>query len=63
MPLKEIGAIFLLLMVIFVFGQLWFHFVESILGWIQSLLPGQKKSSSWHPLPPDFQDKNQRDER
>ena len=32
MPLGEIGAILLFLLVVFIFGNLWFHFIEAILN-------------------------------
>lgn len=41
MPLGEMGAFLLFLAVIFVFGNLWFHFVETILRWIKKLFIGQ----------------------
>ena len=40
MPLGEMGAFLLFLAVIFVFGNLWFHFVETILTWIKKLFMG-----------------------
>ena len=42
MPLGEVGAFLLFLVVIFVFGNLWFHFVETILRWIKKLFIGHK---------------------
>ncbi len=42
MPLGEMGAFLLFLAVIFVFGNLWFHFVETILRWIKKLFIGHK---------------------
>ena len=32
MPLEEIGAILLFLVVVFLLGNLWFHFIETILS-------------------------------
>lgn len=49
--MKEIGSIILLLCVIFVVGQLWFHFVEGILAKAKGLLP--QKEIPWHPLETD----------
>ena len=37
MPLEEIGAILLFLVVVFILGNLWFHFIEAILKRIKSL--------------------------
>ena len=47
------GAFLLFLVVIFVFGNLWFHFVETILRWIKKLFIGQKKPTAWHRFPTD----------
>ena len=51
MPLGEIGAFLLFLAVIFVFGNLWFHFVETILRWIKKLFIGHKNPPTWHRFP------------
>ncbi len=51
MPLRELGVILLVLVVIFVFGQLWFHFVETLLRWLKKLFVRHKEPSKWHPLP------------
>lgn len=53
MPLGEVGAFLFFLVVIFVFGNLWFHFVETILRWIKKLFIGQKKPTAWHRFPTD----------
>ena len=42
MPLMEIGTIVLVLLVIVILGNLWFHFVEAILGRIGGLSPGKR---------------------
>lgn len=39
MPFGEIGAVLLFLVVVFIFGNLWFHFVETILRQIKKLFP------------------------
>ena len=41
MPLGEIGAILLFLLVVFIFGNLWFHFIEAILAYHRAI-GGQK---------------------
>lgn len=56
MPIGEIGAFLLFLVIVFIFGNLWFHFIEAILRWIRKLFTHHKKNSAWHPLPPDKED-------
>ena len=56
MPLGEIGAFLLFLVVIFIFGNLWFHFIESLLNRIKKQFTPHKKTPVWHPLPPDKED-------
>ena len=56
MPVGEMGAFLLLLMIVFIFGNLWFHFIETILRRIKKLFTRYKKTSAWHPLPPDKED-------
>lgn len=46
--LKEIGIWFLVLSVLFIFGQLWFHLVEGLLSKIKSLLHRNKPPQRWH---------------
>ena len=53
MPWGEIGAFLLFLVAVFIFGNLWFHFIEAILSRIKKILTRHKKSPAWHPLPPD----------
>ena len=57
MPFGEIGAIVLFLVVAFILGNLWFHFIETILKWIKKLFTRHKKPPAWHPLPPDKEDR------
>ena len=49
----EVGAILLALVVLLVIGNLWFHFVESVLGKVKSLFTRGKEPPAWHPLPPE----------
>lgn len=56
MPLGEIGAYLLLLVVVFILGNLWFHFIEAILQRIKKLFTRHQKPPAWHPLPPDKED-------
>lgn len=53
MSLGAIGAFLAVLIVVFVMGNLWFHFVESLLARIKRLLTRRSDPSAWHPLPPD----------
>ena len=53
MSLGALGAFLLVLLVAFLVGNAWFHFVESILGRIKHLLSGRQDPAPWHPLPPD----------
>lgn len=57
MNLKEIGMILAVLLVLVIFGNLWFHFVESISGGIKRIFSRGKKQTAWHPL------ENSRDEK
>ena len=52
MTLEGIGALLLLLTVIFFFGNLWFCGVEALLIRIRSLF-SREKPAPWHPLPPE----------
>lgn len=52
MPIAEIGTFLMLLVIVFIVGNLWFHFVESILRQINKLFTRHSKSSAWHPLSP-----------
>lgn len=48
-----IGAFLLVLVAVFVMGNLWFHLVESLLRGIKRILLGDRESQVWHPLPSD----------
>ena len=56
MSLGAIGAFLIVLMVVFAFGNLWFHLVEWVLGRIKSLFTRRKDPTAWHPLSPEEQD-------
>lgn len=45
---REIGMWGLVLTVIFIFGQVWFHLVEGVLSRIKSLLNRNKEQPVWH---------------
>ena len=57
MPLAEIGALLLLLVAVFLFGNLWFHLVEAMLGRIKGLFARRWEPPAWHPLPPEETDR------
>ena len=57
MPLGEIEAFLLFLVTVFIFGNLWFHFVEAILSRIKNLFTRGKNPPAWHTLPPDEEDR------
>lgn len=51
---QQAGAIFLLLLFLFLLGNLWFHLVEGLLKKIKgSFFP--KKEIPWHTLPKEEQ--------
>ena len=52
------GGIFLFLLAMVIIGNLWFHFVESVLGRIKRLFSRRKDPPAWHPLPPDKEEQN-----
>lgn len=51
MPLKEILAFLFLLVVVFLFANLWFHFVEVIISRIKKVLTIHKEPPTWHSYP------------
>ncbi len=62
MPFEQLGAILLFLIVVFVFGQFWFHLIESILDRIKRLFSRQETSSAWHPYPSEQKDQSDKDQ-
>lgn len=58
MPFIKIGALLLFLVVVLIFGNLWFHFIETILRWLKKLFTRHHEPPAWHPLPPDKEDQN-----
>ena len=56
MPIGEIGAFLLFLVIVFIVGNLWFHFVEAILRQIKKLFTRLNILLSWLPLSPDNED-------
>ncbi len=59
MPFKEIGAILLLLLAVVILGNLWFHFIETILSRLKKLFTRRQKPPAWHTLPHDEEDRKQ----
>lgn len=57
MTLGEIGAFLLVLVIVFVLGQIWFHLVESVLERIRRRFFRSKEPPDWHPLPEDNDEK------
>ena len=57
MLLREVGAILILMIIVVAVGNLWFHFVESILNKIRNLIFPHREPPAWHPLPPEEDEK------
>ena len=47
MSLGAIGAFLVVLLVVFVVGNLWFHFVEGVLERIKGLFRGRREPPAW----------------
>lgn len=45
---REIGIWILILIVILIFSQVWFHLVEGLLSKIKAFLNRNKKQQVWH---------------
>ena len=56
MSIDEIGAFLFILVIIFLFSNIWFHFIESILSRIKRIFTRHKEPKTWHPLPQDKDD-------
>ena len=56
MPLGEIGALLLFLVVVSISGELWCHLIETIGSRIRKCSTRRKKPPAWHTLPPDEKD-------
>lgn len=57
MPFEEMGAVLLFLAVVFISGNLWFHFMKTILRWVKKIFPLHRDPPVWHTLPPDEEDR------
>lgn len=58
-----LGAFLLVLVGIFVLGNLWFHLVETLLNWVKRCLIGDRETGAWHPLPTDTEDQEDADHK
>ena len=50
MPWGKIGAVFVVLLVVFLFGRLWFALIEGILGRLRKIFSCCRKQETWHTL-------------
>lgn len=59
MSLGSIGAVLLVLVAVFIFSRVWFHFVESILRILKRILCKKAPPPAWHTLAvePDREEK------
>ena len=57
MTLGGIGTFLLVLVIVFVLGQVWFHLVETVLEGIRRRFFRSKEPPAWHPLPEDNDEK------
>ena len=57
MTLGEIGAFLLVLVIVSVLGQVWFHLVESVLEGVRRRFFRSKEPPALHPLPEDYDEK------
>ena len=51
MPWGQFGVVLAVLVIVFVAGNLWFHFVEAILSQLKKWFFKNKKPTAWHTLP------------
>ena len=63
MPWGQLGAVLAILAIVFVAGNLWFHFVEAIINQLKKLLYKNKKPTAWHPLPSEQEREGNADDR
>ncbi|MBM6830046.1 hypothetical protein H9X85_09530 [Anaerotignum lactatifermentans] len=56
---KEAGILFLVMLGMVIFGQMWFRFVEGILEGLKKRLFPSKEPVSWHPLPKEEENKGE----
>lgn len=58
MPWSELLGILALLTAVMIFGQLWFHLVETVLERVKCLLFRRDQPPVWHTLPGEKEDNN-----
>ena len=58
MSLGALGAFLVVLVVVFVFGTLWFHLVEAVLNCVKRLFTRHHNPPAWHPLPPEQEEQS-----
>lgn len=49
--LREIGGMFLFLLALVIFANIWFHFIEAILHKLKRICSRHKEPPAWHTLP------------
>jgi hypothetical protein len=57
---EEIGdflCFFVVLVAVFLFSNLWFYFVEAMVGRVKKFLNRCKKAPAWHPLPKEKEER------
>ncbi len=60
--LKEIGAVLVVLAVVFIVGNCWFHIVEAVLRRIKRIFMRDSDGQVWHTLPKDWEDGDKKGE-
>lgn len=57
MTFEKIGAVLLFMVILFIFGNIWFNIVESILNKIKRMFIKNEKTINWHNFPDDEKNK------
>ena len=57
----KLGAILLVLIVVFLLGNIWFHLVEWLLKRLKQLFCPKEAPPAWHPLPPEPEQEEKQD--
>lgn len=58
MPWGEIGAVLVVLVVVFAVGKLWFHIAEGITGGLKRLI-SRREPPAWHTLPSEQEEEKE----
>ena len=56
MLLREVVTILLVLIAVLIFGNLWFHLVESLVRCIRWIFRNRRDPPAWHPFQPEQDD-------